>query len=49
MHIHDEVVIDAPPETTLAEAVELMTRAPKWASGLPLDADGYECTYYQKD
>lgn len=49
MHVHDEVVIDAPPETSLAEAVELMTRAPQWAGGLPLDADGYECTYYQKD
>ncbi|HCT3316718.1 TPA: DNA polymerase [Corynebacterium striatum] len=49
MHIHDEVVIDAPPNTTLSEAVELMTRAPNWADGLPLDADGYECTYYQKD
>lgn len=49
MHVHDEVVIDAPPQTSLAEVVELMTRAPSWAVGLPLDADGYECNYYQKE
>lgn len=49
MHIHDEVVIEAPPETTVDEVCDLMSRAPQWADGIPLTADGYECTYYMKD
>lgn len=49
MHIHDEVVIEAPPETTVDEVCDLMSQAPPWAAGLPLSADGYECDYYQKD
>lgn len=49
MHVHDEVVIDAPPTTTLDTIVDLMTQPPTWATGLPLAADGYECPYYQKD
>lgn len=49
MHVHDEIVVDAPPETTVDELCELMAQAPGWAAGLPLEADGYECPYYQKD
>lgn len=49
MHIHDEVVIEAPPETTIDEVCDLMSQAPQWADGIPLAADGYECTYYMKD
>lgn len=49
MHIHDEVVIEAPPETTVDEVCDLMSQAPQWADGIPLTADGYECTYYMKD
>ena len=49
MHIHDEVVIEAPPETTVDEVCDLMSQAPQWADGIPLTADGYECNYYMKD
>ena len=49
MHIHDEVVIEAPPELTVDEIVRRMTIVPPWAEGLVLDADGYECAYYRKD
>lgn len=49
MHIHDEVVIEAPPETTVDEVCDLMSQAPQWADGVPLTADGYECNYYMKD
>lgn len=49
MHIHDEVVIEAPPETTVDKVCDLMSQAPQWADGIPLTADGYECTYYMKD
>lgn len=51
MHIHDEVVIEAPldSECTLERASQIMGRAIDWAPGLLLRADGYTCTYYQKD
>lgn len=47
MHVHDEIVI----ETTAAsvdEICELMATVPDWAEGLPLEADGFECSYYMK-
>ncbi len=51
MHVHDEIVIDEPASShfTVDDACALMATPPKWAHGLPLDADGYECTYYRKD
>ncbi|MDD7465136.1 MAG: DNA polymerase [Actinomycetaceae bacterium] len=51
MHIHDEVVIDEPADsgTTAADICALMTQLPEWAAGLPIDAAGYECSFYQKD
>lgn len=50
MHIHDEIVVDEPTGGANAEdIVALMTRLPTWADGLPLDADGYECSFYMKD
>ena len=51
MHVHDEIVIDEPTDSGFAvtDACQLMSTLPTWASGLPLDADGYECDYYRKD
>ena len=49
MHIHDEVVIEAPEPTSLAEICEIMGRTPAWADGLLLWADGYMCDFYKKD
>ena len=49
MHIHDEVVIEAPPETSIDEICRVMGQTPKWADGLLLRADGYVCDYYRKD
>ncbi len=49
MHIHDEVVIEAPEPTPLAEICEIMGRTPAWADGLLLRADGYVCDFYKKD
>ena len=33
----------------VTDAYRLMATPPDWADGLPLDADGYECSYYRKD
>lgn len=51
MHVHDEVIIDHlnSSNTTVEDICELMSTAPDWADGLPLDADGFECLYYRKD
>lgn len=50
MHIHDEAVLEVPLGTSSVEEVcAIMGEAPKWAAGLPLRADGYECAFYKKD
>ena len=48
-HVHDEVIVEASPETTVEEICTLMATVPDWAQGLILRADGYECTAYRKD
>ena len=49
MHIHDEVVVDAPMDLKVEDVVKTMTIVPKWGKGLILNADGYECDFYKKD
>lgn len=49
MHVHDEVVIEAPIGTSLDDVCSIMGKAPSWASGLLLNADGYTCDFYKKD
>lgn len=49
MHIHDEVVIDAPQDRTLDEVNDIMCQPIEWADGLILNADGFESGYYMKD
>ena len=48
-HVHDEVIIEAEPDTSVEGICSLMARVPSWAPGLILRADGYECMAYQKD
>lgn len=49
-HIHDEIVVDAPPGRQDLEQMEaLMARVPKWAEGLPLNADGWTNEFFKKD
>jgi DNA polymerase len=49
MHIHDEVVIEAPETASLEKICEMMGRTPAWADGLLLRADGFVCDFYKKD
>ena len=49
MHVHDEAVIEAPPDTYLENICSVMGQTPTWASGLLLRADGYVCDFYKKD
>lgn len=48
-HVHDEVVIDAPQETTVDEVCALMAEPIPWAQGLILKGAGFEGNYYMKD
>lgn len=48
-HVHDELIIECLPDTSLSEICEIMGKVPNWAEGLLLRADGYECEFYKKD
>lgn len=48
-HVHDEVIIDAPMETTVEEICDLMAEPIPWAPGLVLKGAGFESQYYMKD
>lgn len=49
-HVHDECMVECPPDTTVQEICDLMGTVPPWAPGLSLRADGYECPgFYMKD
>lgn len=49
MHIHDEIVIDAPPEQQLEDVNRIFAESIPWAPGLILKGAGFEGPYYQKD
>ncbi len=49
LHVHDEIVIEADPRTSLQVVCEQMSRTPPWAKGLVLRADGFECQFYKKE
>lgn len=48
-HVHDEVIIECPMEQKFDKIASLMGIAPDWMSDINLRADGYECSFYQKD
>lgn len=48
MHIHDEVVIEAPENTNPREICAIMGKPPNWAGGLVLRADGDTLEFYKK-
>jgi DNA polymerase len=52
MHVHDEAVCEIGSygaEDDLELMLAYMRKAPDWAKGLPLAADGYLTPYYKKD
>lgn len=51
-HIHDEIIAEIPRGSeifTLENMIKQMCIVPKWAEGLPLNADGFISDYYKKD
>lgn len=49
MHVHDEVIIDAPASTELQPVLDIMKMPITWAPGLLLKGDGFTCDYYKKE
>ena len=51
MHVHDEIIVDVPADDWQAyeKILTAMKEPIPWAPGLPLNADGYTCSYYRKD
>lgn len=53
MHVHDEAIAEVPFDGHEQEyynnMVKTMSKAPDWASDLPLNADGYLTPFYKKD
>ncbi|NLY36057.1 MAG: DNA polymerase [Tissierellia bacterium] len=49
MHVHDEVVLEAPMDATVEEVCRLMIIPPPWAKGLNLRVEGFESEFYKKD
>lgn len=51
-HVHDEVICEVPKDNAdsyLGGVIALMSDPPKWATDLPLAADGYTCQNYRKE
>lgn len=49
MHVHDEIVVEAPMHITVEQINDLMSVSPSWAKSLILRADGFETSFYKKD
>lgn len=48
-HVHDEVIVEAAPGSTVQAVHDVMVRPLDWSAGLPLEAAGYVCSRYRKD
>ena len=48
-HVHDELIIECPKETTVESITSVMSRTPDWMPGIQIRGDGYEDVYYRKD
>ena len=49
MHVHDEIIAEAPKNAHWEDMAAIMCKPLKWAPGLLLKADGYSTPYYKKD
>lgn len=48
-HVHDEVIVESSPESSLEAIRQVMVTPTEWSDGLPLAAAGYSCGRYRKD
>lgn len=45
-HVHDEILADGKHDVSRMSSI--MTRVPSWATGLPIDGEGFTCARYRK-
>lgn len=48
LHVHDEIIAEAGATKSLAVFIDAMATNPPWAAGLPLKAEGFKATRYEK-
>jgi len=51
LHVHDELVVEvsvARGESALREVLEIMAAQPSWASGFPIEVEGFLVTRFLK-
>lgn len=48
-HVHDEIIVDAPTDRSLADVEALFSEPIDWCRDLPLKGSGYSTPYYLKD
>jgi DNA polymerase len=48
-HVHDELIIECNPQSSVETVCQQMARTPPWIDGLCLQADGYQTEFYRKD
>lgn len=48
-HVHDEIIVEAPPSLTLQRVEAIFGQEIGWAQGLPLKGAGYSTPYYLKE
>ena len=48
-HVHDELIIECPEDTTVESIASVMSRTPDWMPDILIRGDGYETKFYKKD
>ena len=48
-HVHDELIIECPEDTTVESVASVMSRTPDWMPDILIRGDGYETKFYKKD
>ena len=48
-HVHDELIIECPEDTSVDEICSKMSESPHWMPDITLKAEGFETKFYKKD
>lgn len=48
-HVHDELIIECPENTTVSSISSVMGKTPDWMKDIIIRGDGYDTKFYKKD
>ncbi len=48
-HVHDELIIECPENTTVNSITSVMGKSPDWMKDILIRGDGYDTKFYKKD